>query len=134
MICIYFDYFYGDMPMGGWGENPFDDRLCWGYHRFFWFYAIWYRHVNAIWIYLSNYNREWPYYRMVLVGWNLNDQISILNNWVQKLDSFLLKCSNYLKMDYIACALHAIEEYDINYFLNCFHYAKCLWITKKKTN
>ncbi len=28
MICIYFDYQYSDMPLGGWETNCFDGRFC----------------------------------------------------------------------------------------------------------
>lgn len=28
MICMYFDYNYEDMPLGGWETNCFDGRLC----------------------------------------------------------------------------------------------------------
>ena len=28
MICIYFDYNYDDMPLGGWETNCFDGRFC----------------------------------------------------------------------------------------------------------
>lgn len=28
MICIYLDYNYDDMPLGGWETNCFDGRMC----------------------------------------------------------------------------------------------------------
>ena len=28
MICLYFDYSYDDMPLGGWETNCFDGRFC----------------------------------------------------------------------------------------------------------
>lgn len=69
MICIYFDYSYDDMPMGGWDENPFDGRLCEEDYAeiimdFFDFMSYDTDIQMPMWIYSSNYDREWPYYRM----------------------------------------------------------------------
>ena len=63
MICIYLDYSYDDMPMGGWDKNPFDGRICEKDYTeiimdFLDFMAYGTDVQMPMWIYSSNYDRE----------------------------------------------------------------------------
>ncbi len=138
MICIYLDYSYDDMPMGGWDENPFDGRLCEKDYAeiivdFFGFMSDGTDMQMPMWIYSSNYDREWPYYRMFLGKGNLDEQIDALKTWGQKLDSFLLNRNNYLQIDYIARALHDSEQYDTYHFFKLFSLCQ-MFLENKKEN
>lgn len=138
MIYIYLDYSYDDMPMGGWDKNPFDGRFCEEDYTeiimdFLHFMTYGTDVQMPMWIYSSNYDREWPYYRMFLGKGNLNEQIDILKIWGKKLDSLLLNRNDYLQLDYIARALHDAEQYDTFHFFKLFSLCQMFLENKKES-
>lgn len=138
MICIYLDYSYDDMLMGGWDENPFDGRLCEEDYAeiimdFFDFISYDTDIQMPMWIYSSNYDREWPYYRMFLSKGNLDEQIDILKAWGQKMDSFLINRNDYLQIDYVARALNDAERYDTYHFFKLFSLCQMFLENKKES-
>ena len=138
MICIYLDYSYDDMPMGGWDKNPFDGRICEKDYTenimdFLDFMTYGTDVQMPMWIYSSNYDREWPYYRMFFGKGNLDEQIGILKTWGKKLDSFLLDRNDYLQLDYIARALHDVEQYDTYHFFKLFSLCQMFLENKKES-
>lgn len=137
MICIYLDYSYEDMPMGGWAENPFDGRFCEEDYAeimvdFFNFMLNGTETRMPMWIYSSNYDREWPYYRMFFGQGDLTEQIASLREWGQKLDSFLLRRNDYLQIDYIARAVHDAGQYDTYHFFKLFSLCQMFLENKKE--
>lgn len=125
MICIYFDYSYDDMPMGGWDENPFDGRFCEKDYAeilvdFFDFMPNETEVQVPTWIYSSNYDFEWPYYRMFWHSEELESQINCLKAFGNKLDSFLQSRNDYLQIDYIARALHDATQYDTYHYFKLY--------------
>lgn len=125
MICIYFDYSYDDMPLGGWDENPFDGRLCEEDYaeiivNFFNFISYRDETKTPQWIYSSNYDAECPYYRMFWGQIDYEEQLASLVEWGKKLDSFLVSRNDYLQIDYIARALHDAEQCDTYHFFKLF--------------
>lgn len=125
MICIYFDYSYDDMPMGGWDENPFDGRFCEKDYTeilidFFYFMSKGTEGKVPTWIYSSNYDFEWPYYRMFWHSDDLESQINCLKSFGNKLDSFLQSRNEYLQIDYIARALHEATQYDTYHYFKLY--------------
>lgn len=138
MICIYLDYSYDDMPMGGLDKNPFDSRFCEKDYAeiiidFFCFMSDKIATHMPTWIYSSNYDREWSYYRMFFGKGNLDEQIAILKYWGHRLDSFLLNRNDYLQIDYIARALHDVEQYDTYHFIKLFSLCQMFLENKKES-
>lgn len=138
MICIYLDYSYDDMPMGGWDENPFDGRLCEKDYAeiimdFLNFMTDGTETQMPMWIYSSNYDLEWSYYRMFLEPRNLLKQIALLKDLGQKLDGFLLNRNDYLQIDYIARALHEANQYDTYHFFKLYSLCQMFLENKKES-
>lgn len=138
MICIYLDYSYDDMPMGGLDKNPFDGRLCEKDYAeiiidFFCFMSDKIATQMPVWIYSSNYDREWPYYRMFFGKGNLSEQIAILKHWGHRLDSFLLNRNDYLQIDYLARTLYDVEQYDTYHFNKLFSLCQMFLENKKES-
>lgn len=117
MICLYFDYDYDDMPLGGWESNPFDGRLCEKDYAeliadFLHFISTIEDGVVPLWSYSSNYDREEPYYRLFFTNPETQLCIDTLKRWGQRIDVFLKNKNDYLQLDYVVRAIHEDNEYN----------------------
>ena len=111
MICMYFDYEYKDMPLGGWKTNCFDGRFCEGDYvekivDFFKYCdspsdsSISFPKPTPWWVYSSNYDCV-DYVRLYRGGDKAEAYIDSLKKWGNLIDSFLRKKEDYLLLDYL---------------------------------
>jgi len=117
MICLYFDYEYEDMPLGGWESNPFDGRFCEKDYAeliadFFHFISETDEGCVPLWSYSSNYDREEPYYRLFFINPDTQLCIDTLKHWGKRIDSFLKGKNDYLQLDYMIRAIHDDNKYN----------------------
>lgn len=130
MICLYFEYDYNDMPLGGWETNCFDGRLCEEDYAekiidFINFlsnpldseYAF--PTPTPQWIYSSNHD-EIDYHR-IFWGGNTADQfINSMKRWGELFDDLLISTEDYYLLDYLCNAIHADNHYDSYHFIKLF--------------
>ena len=120
MICLYFNYDYDDMPLGGWETNPFDGRLCekdyaelivnyWGevYNR-----------LMPSWIYSSNKESKDLFFKMSFFRADFDIGMHCLCFWGKQIDNFLQSRNDYLLLDYL---IQNFQDDDDNVF---FHFLK----------
>ena len=141
MICIYQDYSYDDMPLGGWESNCFDGRLCEedytekiidlinfisGYET-----SI-YTLPKPIpqWVYSSNHDGI-DHWRIFWGGECSESYISSLKAWGKLFDNFLCSRNDYLLFDYLANTLHKDNEYNENHLIKAFSLCQ-LFLEKDK--
>ena len=115
MICLYFDYEYDDMPLGGWETNPFDGRLCEKDYAemiadFLHFISTTDEGVVPLWSYSSNYDIKEPYYRLFFTNPDTQLCIDTLKRWGKRIDAFLKGKNDYLQLDYMVRAIHDDKE------------------------
>ena len=125
MICLYFDYEYSDMPLGGWESNPFDGRCCEKDYAelmadFLHFIATAEEEPIPLWSYSSNYDREEPYYRLLFSNDNACRCIETLKLWGKRIDSFLKGKNDYLQLDYIIRTVHDENRYDMYHMFKLY--------------
>ena len=104
LICVYLDYDYEDMPLGGWDENPFDGRFCENDYaelivNFIHFLSN--GEGSVSWIYSSNYDETTPFYKFMWITSECAEKIANLEQWGEKFDTFLSSKNDYLKLDYL---------------------------------
>ena len=115
LVCIYFNYEYEDMPMGGWEDNPFDGRLC---EKDYAEMIIDFLHFLSndgncpFWIYSSNYDDTTPFHKLLLVKNDSERKIAYLKFWGAKIDNYLEERNDYLKLDYLIRAIYDENGYD----------------------
>lgn len=122
MICLYFDYKYDDMPLGGWEENPFDGRLCEKDYAEF-IVDFWNKMDEKSmpnWIYSSNIDRDIPYYRMFMPQSNFSDAITNLLEWGKNVDNFLQDRNDYLEFDYLIRTVSDEDGNDVYQFFKWY--------------
>ena len=115
LVCIYFNYNYEDMPMGGWEDNPFDGRFCEkDYAELIVDFIHFLSKDNTcpFWIYSSNYDEPTPFHKLLWVRNDSKCKIAYLKSWGQKLDNFLEERNDYLELDYLIRSIHDEHEYD----------------------
>ena len=114
MICLYFDYDYDDMPLGGWESNPFDGRLCEKDYAELTadFISTTDEGTVPLWSYSSNYDREEPLYRLLFTNPDTQLCINTLKRWGARIDVFLRSKNDYLQLDYMIRAIHDDNEYN----------------------
>ena len=120
LVCIYLDYDYEDMPMGGWEDNPFDGRLCENDYAelivdFLSFMSEG-RHC-PYWVYSSNYDGPTPFFRLSWVNSNSDNKIDYLKAWGEKFDEFLVTRNDYLELDYLIRSIydaHGSDTYQLS--------------------
>lgn len=115
LVCIYLNYEYKDMPMGGWEDNPFDGRLC---EKDYTEMIVEFLHFLSndgncpSWIYSSNYDEPTPFHKLLWVKDDSERKIAYLKFWGSKIDSFLEDRNDYLKLDYLIRAIYDEHGYD----------------------
>lgn len=115
LVCIYFNYDYKDMLMGGWEDNPFDGRFC---EKDFAEMIVDFIHFLSqdsncpYWIYSSNYDEPTPFHRLLWVRNDSKQKIECLKSCGEKIDIFLEERNDYLKLDYLIRTIHEKHEYD----------------------
>ena len=130
MICIYQEYDYEDMPLGGWETNCFDGRLCeedYSENIIVFINFISCSHTvdcrlpNLVpqWTYSSNYD-EIDHYRIFWGGERSEDYISALLKWGNFFDDFLCSRNDYLLFDYLVNTIHKDNEYNENHLMKAF--------------
>lgn len=140
MICIYHQYSYEDMPMGGWDTNPFDGRLCEEEYSEkiidfinYLSYTVYERYPLPMpipqWIYSSNHFDINPY-RIFWGGESADPYIDALKQWGSILDAFLQERNDYLLFDYLANSIHKDNEYNENHLMK--DYSLCQLFLEKK--
>lgn len=133
LVCIYLDYDYEDMPMGGWDENPFDGRLCEKDYT-----ELIIDFLNFLsdggdrthWIYSSNYDEPTPFHRLAWVNSDSDSKIDYLKNWGQKIDCFLEERNDYLELDYLIRSIH--DERDCDAYQLSKLYSLCQLFLEKE--
>lgn len=141
MICIYQDYSYADMPLGGWDTNCFDGRLCEeDYSEKIIDFISYISMLEcpdyilpkpvAQWIYSSNHD-EIDHCRIFWGGESATEYISALKEWGRVFDNFLCARKDYLLFDYLVNAVHKDNEYNESHLIKSF--ALCqLFLEKEK--
>lgn len=130
MICIYQDYDYSDMPLGGWDTNCFDGRFCEEDYSekiidFINFIASLDETQYLIpkpvtqWTFSSNHD-EIDHYRIFWGGDSAENYISALREWGKIFDGFLCSRNDYLLFDYLVNTLHKDNEYNEYHLLKAF--------------
>lgn len=140
MICLYFEYEYSDMPLGGWDTNCFDGRFCEED------YAE--KNIDLMmflsndtegtsfpepipqWIYSSNHD-EINSYRIFWGGDEAKPYIESLIKWGKLFDEMLKSNEDYLLFDYLCNAIHEDNEYNTYHFLKSFSLCQ-LFLEKDK--
>lgn len=143
MICIYQDYDYADMPLGGWETNCFDGRLCEEDYsekiiNFINFVACVGKTNYTIpkpipqWIFSSNYDGI-DHWRIFWGGEDATEYISALQKWGRIFDSFLCSKNDYLLFDYLVNTIHKDNEYNENHLMKTFSLCQ-LFLERYKEN
>lgn len=143
MICIYQNYDYTDMPLGGWETNCFDGRLCEEEYsekiiEFINFvdyldsddYAI--PRPVPQWTYSSNHD-EIDHYRIFGGGEKATKYVSALRKWGTIFDDFLSTRNDYLLFDYLVNAIHNNSKHDENHLVKAYSLCQ-LFLEKHKEN
>lgn len=140
MICIYFNYDYSDMPLGGWETNCFDGRLCEEDYAekiidFINFISYHDKNVNFLtpcpqWIYSSNYD-EINHYRIFWGGEQADEYIKTLIEFGRVLDNFLCDKNDYLLFDYLANSIHEDKKFNEYHLLKTYSLCQ-LFLEKSK--
>ncbi len=126
MICIYFDYDYDDMPLGGWETNCFDGRLCEeDYAEKIIDFINFFDHDDRFpkptpqWIYSSNHS-EMDRYRIFWGGEDIDTYIDSLTKWGEWFDHLLETIEDYYLLDYLCNAIHFDGHYDTYHFVKLY--------------
>lgn len=133
MICIYLDYNYDDMPLGGWETNCFDGRMCEND------YAE--KVINFICsinekgnvphcIYSSNQDFNNPYHFLQYTS-EIDKYIDSLKEWGKIFDDFLNSKNDYLQLDYLINAFFKDNDYNEYHFLKLYSLCQ-LFLEKEK--
>lgn len=139
MICIYFDYDYSDMPLGGWDTNCFDGRFC---EREYAERIIDFMNFLAFendekllkpcpqWIYSSDYD-EIDHFRIFLGEHEANEYIKALIEFGELLDNFLCERNDYLLFNYLVNSIHEDHAYNEYHLLKAYSLCQ-LFLEKDK--
>ena len=130
MICIYFDYQYSDMPLGGWETNCFDGRFCEEDYAEkvvdFINFASYFDRGHSIfpeptpqWIYSSDHD-EINLLRLFWGGEEAAPYIRSLKEWGRLFDNLLVDKNDYLLLDYLFNSIHKDAEYNEYHLLKDF--------------
>lgn len=130
MICIYFDYQYSDMPLGGWETNCFDGRFCEEAYAEkvvdFINFASYFDRGHSIfpeptpqWIYSSDHD-EINLLRLFWGGEDAAPYIKSLKEWGKLFDNLLVDKNDYLLLDYLFNSIHKDAEYNEYHLLKDF--------------
>lgn len=143
MICIYQNYDYTDMPLGGWDTNCFDGRLCEEDYSekiidFINFMAYSDQTGYAIpspvpqWIFSSNHD-EIDHCRIFWGGEEAAAYILALQEWGKLFDSFLCSRNDYLLFDYLVNTIHKDNEYNANHLVKAFSLCQLFLENRKES-
>lgn len=132
MICLYLDYNYDDMPLGGWNTNCFDGRFCEDDYA-----EKIINFINNIdetgnvphCIYSSNDDFHNPY-RFLHYRANADKYINSLKSWGEIFDNFLLNKNDYLQLDYLINSFFKDNDYNEYHFLKL--YSLCQLLLEKE--
>lgn len=127
MVCLFLDYSYDDMPLGGWEQNCFDGRLCeddytekiidfWNYLSNSLYNKESFPGPIPQWIYSSNHD-EIDHYRLFWGGEGVDIYIRALKEWGELLDKFLENRENYLLFDYLVNSVYKDNKYNEYHFM-----------------
>lgn len=140
MICIYHEYSYDDMPMGGRDTNPFDGRFCEeDYSEKIIDFINFLSDEEQLfqlpapipqWVYSSNYHNV-DHYRIFWGGEQAEPYIKALQQWGAALDVFLSNRNDYLLFDYLAKTIHKDNEYNEYHLMK--DYSLCQLFLEKKS-
>jgi len=122
MICIYQDYNYEDMPLGGWDTNCFDGRLCEeDYAEKIINFINYLSYSNETihmypnpvpqWIYSSNQDGI-DHFRIFWGGEEATAYCLCLQEWGKLFDNLLCTKIDYLLFDYLVNTIHKDNEYN----------------------
>lgn len=141
MICIYQEYSYEDMPLGGWDTNCFDGRLCEEDYSekiidFINFMAHSDNPAHSFpkpipqWVFSSNHD-EINHWRIFWGGEDADEYITALLEWGKLFDCFLCSRNDYLLFDYLVNTIHKDNEYNENHLMKAFSLCQ-LFLEKSK--
>lgn len=125
MICIYFDFEYGDMPLGDWTTNCFDGRFCEedyaekiiNFISFIFDVLEYENKISLCYIYSSNYDHFENEYQIFYNNQESSKGIETLIKWGELFDNFLQDRNAYLKFDYLVNSIHKDNEHnEYNFF------------------
>lgn len=132
MICIYFDYNYYDMPLGGWEDNPFDGRLCEKDYAEF-IVEFWNKMGSCTLpncIYSSNLDEVIPFRLLFMPNYPLEEMLTNIKAWGKGVDDFLRGKNDYLKFDYLVRAIY--DEYGNDVYQFFKWYSLCQLFLEKE--
>lgn len=133
MICLYLDYNYDDMPLGGWKTNCFDGRLCEDdYAEKIINFIVNINESGNIphCIYSSNDDFHNPY-RFLNYIYNIDEYIDSLESWGKIFDDFLVSKNDYLQLDYLINSFFKDNDYNEYHFLKLYSLCQ-LFLEKEK--
>ncbi len=133
MICIYLDYNYDDMPLGGWETNCFDGRFCEDDYaeKIIKFICNINENGNVpSCIYSSNDDFHNPYSFLHYIS-NIDKYIDSLKSWGKIFDSFLISKNDYLQLDYLINSFFKDNDYNEYHFLKLYSLCQ-LFLEKEK--
>lgn len=130
MICIYFDYDYGDMPLGGWDTNCFDGRLCEedcaekvidliNFLSYRGDVPTRFPEPTPQWVYSSNHD-DIDHFRFLWGGEKADAYIQSLKKWGELFDNLLIDKNDYLLLDYLLNSIHKDNEYNEYHLMKSF--------------
>ncbi len=141
MIRLYFDYQYGDIPLGDWTTNCFDGRFCEEDYAekivdFLMFIASSCDErlpsYTPQWIYSSNED-EPSAHRFFWGGPHISNCIDSLVQWGSMIDNFLEERNDYLQLDFLASAIHEQGSYNTYHFLRSYSLCQLLLEKEKES-
>ncbi|MBR3743137.1 MAG: hypothetical protein IKN04_22220 [Clostridia bacterium] len=128
MICMYFNYEYDDMPLGGWETNCFDGRFCEEDYAekivdlmtFLSYHTDEVSFPAAVqWVYSSNHD-EINHSRIFWGGVEATEYIEGLKKWGKLFDAFLQSENDYYLFDFICNAIHKDNDYNVYHLLKSY--------------
>lgn len=133
MICIYLEYNYDEMPLGGWETNCFDGRLCEDDYAEKIINFVY--NINELGkmphcIYSSNDDFHNPYF-FLSYDVSINEYINTLKLWGKTLDDFLIDRNDYLQLDYLINSFFKDKDYNEYHFLKLYSLCQ-LFLEKDK--
>lgn len=141
MICIYFDYEYSDMPLGGLDTNCFDGRLCEGdYTERIIDFMNYLSNGHGLsqfpspvpyWIYSSNNNDTIDYYRIFGFDNPVEHYLHSLLQWGKLFDNFLSNREDYILLTYLIDSLYQNRHYNEYHLMKLYSLCQ-LFLEKNK--
>lgn len=129
MICVYQDYSYDDMPLGGWETNCFDGRLCEEDYSekiidlinflSYYYESPRFPQPTPQWIYSSNHDGI-DHFRIFWGTLEAEKYIESLKSWGKLFDQLLHEKNDFLLFDYLVNSIHKDHEYNEYHLMKAY--------------